>query len=264
MATYETISGIIIEYEPDAETLAFVERVAALASKPRTTANDLIVLIYSGDNPLLGPYPFGGRGAVTKETLANPAYAVLADMLFRKEMAERGVTPEALAARYTMPASEAQEVVGISRVAMRKAALEGRISTWVKGGAYYFDPQEVERFAGAGDKRRAKVREASGGAELSAVVGNAPGGSLYVKGAEVRESARLGEHVVSGSIEEGWTRLLVKFSKESRGEKRVWVYELEPGTDDEAIDVKPFGVKGRFRIAAKLDGKKATDAWRSA
>lgn len=34
--------------------------------------------------------------------------------------------------------------------------------------------------------------------------------------------------------------------------------------DDEAIDVKPFGVNGRFRIAAKLDGKKATDAWRSA
>lgn len=260
MQTHETINGIVIEYDPDAEVQAFLDHVRELAAGSGTTANDLVLLIYSNANPLLGPYPFGDRGAVTRETLANPAYHVLTDILYRQEMAERGVAAETLAATYTLTLAEGAELAGVSKVALRKAALESRVPTWVKGGQYFFRPSDVERFAGAGDGRRKQPAEGQGSGPLEVTLGSKPGVSFRLLGDRAPgDLEKVTGNVRQGTVPGGWSRLCAAFSKDSNGEKRLFAYELVPGDTEEAIDVDGFGIRGKFRVERKVSDRKATE-----
>ncbi|MBS2025329.1 MAG: hypothetical protein JST92_23250, partial [Deltaproteobacteria bacterium] len=47
----------------------------------------LFALVYGEDNPILAPRPEAGRGFLTRESLADPLYVVLQDLLFRKRVA---------------------------------------------------------------------------------------------------------------------------------------------------------------------------------
>src|SRR4051812_9955740 len=101
---HTTLSGHLIEYASDKpEGLdAFVHELAALVADPGHTEDEAIILAHSARNPLLSPHElFPDRRVVTKETLAHPAYAVVADLLARKHVATRGLDVQKMADEHT-------------------------------------------------------------------------------------------------------------------------------------------------------------------
>src|SRR5262245_32600640 len=105
--THTTVSGHHIEYDSTPRVEAFLRRLEDAIDDAKVSENELIGLAYGHENPILDHTMFPSRGAVTKEVLADPAYAVMADLLFRKRLAEEGTDIEKLAARYSMTVSEA-------------------------------------------------------------------------------------------------------------------------------------------------------------
>lgn len=153
-----TVTGHRVEYdEPDGKLARFLARVEKLAGDPKTTEDDLVSVIYSAENPILAPSPFGDRGIVTRETLGNPVYRVLTDILRRKDFAERRVDIAKLSAGYTLSVVEAAERIGVHESAVRQAIAANRIASWVKDGRHYLHPKWVDQFA-EGIEQKSKTR----------------------------------------------------------------------------------------------------------
>jgi excisionase family DNA binding protein len=151
---HETLNGHRVEYdEPDAKLARFLARVEKAMVDEHVTENEMIALVYSVENPLLESSAIGGP-LVTKETLANPIYRVLADLLERKRVAARGIDIVKLAAKYTLTVAEAAEQLGAHENTVRKAIREGRLASWVKDGQHYLNPKWVDQFELATEKSR--------------------------------------------------------------------------------------------------------------
>jgi hypothetical protein len=175
---HTTISGHRIAFpEPEGETQAFLKRVRVDAADPKVTENDLIATIYGNDNPLLAPGIVPGRGMVTRETLANPLYRVLIDLLDRKRMDEKGLAIEDIAARYTMPVSAAAAELEISTSAVLQAIAAGRLPSWLKDGKHFLPPAAVAAFK---PERRGPARVGPRLADLGVSMENAAAGAARV------------------------------------------------------------------------------------
>jgi len=119
--THETLSGHTIEYpDPDAKLDRFLKRARDLLDDRKATEDDLIVLIYGDENPILDRALFPERGMVTKEVLENPVYAVLQDLLGRKRAAIKGQTAEQLGKAFTITVAEAAEQAGVTEDAINR------------------------------------------------------------------------------------------------------------------------------------------------
>lgn len=267
MLTYTTAQGHELQYDDTPPgAVAFLSRVLALASHGGTTEDDLIELIYSAANPILGPYPFGGRGAVTRETLDNPIYHVMTDCLFRARLAAHGKAPEQAGARYTLTVTEAAGRVGVSRAAIQKAIKTGRLDSWVRGGQYYLWPDDVDRFAAAlPETRRGYVSDDAPavGAPLVARVGGTPGVTFRLKVSEAYDAtSRESGHVFTGTIRAGWKTLAVSYSsKTDTGTHRTFLLVV-PGDKETEIEHEGFFLRGRFTVQSKRTGERAAVAWR--
>ena len=90
-------------------------------------------------------------------------------------------------------------------------------------------------------------------------MGHAAGVSLKVKhpGA-LRAKERVQENVISGKVA-SWKRVVVL----SRLEDKTRLFVLEPASGEEKIELGPFFVRGRFRIAEKVNNaERAAEAWK--
>jgi excisionase family DNA binding protein len=143
--THTTVSGHRVEYHPTPKVSSFLERLDALLTDPKVTEQQLIGVAYSPENPILDATFHPGRGMVTRAVLDDPAYEVMVDLLFRKRMAEDGISAEKLASRYSMTVAEAAANLGIHESAVRQAISAKRLASWIKeGGRHYVDPRALK------------------------------------------------------------------------------------------------------------------------
>lgn len=276
MAQHTTIAGHVIDYDqPRGKLAAFLKRVRDAAADPDVTEAELLVLIYSDENPLLEPFPLGGgRGQVTKAVLERPEYRVLQDLLFRKRVAEQGLDVDQLAARFTLAPSEAAERVGVSVSAIRQAIAQQRLASWLRDGQHFLDPRDVDAFAEATEGKRRGPRAGAakttrGGAErppagnaLAVRLGNADGVSFRLKlpgGEKLPGAHKVGPNQHEGQIET-WERIGVI----SGGEGEYRFFELVPGAEERELARGPFFVRGRFDFAQKVNNsRQAREAFKA-
>jgi hypothetical protein len=244
--SYTTASGHRIEYEPTPRVAAFLRRLEAMVDDPKVSSQEMTGLAYSSENPILDHTMFPGRGAVTRAVLDDPAYDVLADLVFRKQLAEDGTPLEKIAAKYSMTVAEAAADLGMSAGAVRQAIAAKRIGSWLKGGQHFLNPKALASLE-VGTRAPTKRATAAAVAALEVRMGSATGASLSVKAKDAID--------VDGRIS-SWKRVVVRTTGEG-GKRRAWV--LVPGTEENQIAHDEFFVRGRFTIAASSNNPRTAD-----
>lgn len=262
MATHETLSGHTIEYEPTPELAAFLARLQALLDDPSKREADMIALAYSRENPLLEPWPFdASRGMVTAAVLAEPAYHVIGDMLFRKRVQDTGTDVAKIAARYTLTIGETAERLGIHESAVRQGIAARRLSSWVKDGRHYLDPVAVDSYKVGPHGPKPPAPRPSNLTPLRVVLGRVQGYNLKVKyPGELEGEERIAEHTIAGNVPR-WARVAV-FTGHA-GTARMFVLEPDPDAEEQTLEHNAFSVRGRFKIVEKINNAaKAGEAWK--
>lgn len=257
MAKYQTVSGHVIEYDETPEVVAFLRRLRALVDDPKAGVHEVTGLAYSRENPILDQTIFPTRGAVTKEVLANPTYAVVSDLVFRKEAAVHGFDLEEMAERHTLTVAEAAERLGVHVSAVRQAIAARRLPSWIRDGRTYIDPASLQALK---VWTRGKAESVKPGGDLRVRIGHRSGISLRVKHpGELLEKERVGANIIDGKIV-GWRRVVLI----SRIEEKMRLFVLEPGDVEEEYAVGPFFVRGPFRIVSKENNaQRANEAWKA-
>lgn len=263
MHTHITVTGHPIQFEqPDAKTGAILEQLQAGVDDPSVDEDDLVALVYSPQNPVMDRNAVPGRGVVTPAVLENPVYRVMTDLLYRKSINAHGASIEAMAARATITPNEAAKRLGITPSAVRQAIASGRLTAWLRDGVNYIDPAALERFelAPHGPPPAAGVERAST-APLVICTGRDGEHTLRVKApGDVLDASSDGE-LQSGRVAP-WRRVLVRVTNKA-AELRVFV--LEPGPDEAEIVRGQLHVRGRFRIAEKINNAQRAEAvWKRA
>jgi len=273
--THTTLTGHRVELEdPKPDVVAFLERLEGMVADPKATEDDLIAVAYGRDNPILDHSIFPARGAVTAAVLADPAYRVMTDLLFRKRVAQDRVDVETLAAEYTLTVGEAAARLGVHENAVRQAIAAQRLPSWMKGGRHYLHPRSVDAFQlaprglrGQEERLAREAAEAAAADEttwLAVCVGGADGLSLRLAPRPVlQDQEKVGRHGVKGRIAAGWQRLAV-LTNGDRG-SRLFVIEPAPGAEPERIEWGTFYVAGLFRVVERINNTRAArkrfEAW---
>jgi hypothetical protein len=253
---HETISGHRVEYpDPNPKIERSLRRVRELAEDARATEDDLIKLVYGRENPLLDQDALPGRGAVTRELLDDPVYQVLTDLLARKRYQQEGTDVEKLARKFTLTVAEAAERKGVSADAIRKGVRERRLPSWVKDGQYYLEPKSLDAIELG---RRGPV--AANVEPLEYRQGYDPATKTTFRVRAVGEPAPEGDGPLKGTIKR-WRRALVL----SGGGGKLRAFELEPSGEANELEFGGFWVRGKFRVARKVNSARAArEAWDAA
>jgi excisionase family DNA binding protein len=249
-----TLSGHRIEFERPTGALAeFFKRATKAAEDKRVTEDDLIALLYSDANPLLSPGFLPGRGVVTKETLAQPLYQVLQDLLLRKSLAQRKLDVQAVADRHTLTMVEAAERLGVHVSAVQQAIKAQRLPSWIKANRHYLSPEAVDAFELS--RRGPKPK----GRKLTYRAGNEYGTSFRVRVPDSKVLEKSGRAVVA-EVDE-WSRIAVL----SGGEGKYRFFELEPVASGlERLEFEGFYVVGPFRVIKKINNpREASEAFKA-
>jgi hypothetical protein len=277
MPTHETLSGHAIEYErPSTKVAAFLKRLREMLDDSKVDEQQMIGVAYSADNPILAPDLFPGRGAVTREVLADPVYHVMADLLARKHFAQRGQAPSSLEGEHTMSVAAAAADLGITEDAVRKAIAARRLPSWFRDGRHMLHPRSVAAFGKllgetrpgrerqdqrSEAERKRDARSAEIDRTLEVKLGNVPGTSFRVSYRdELGHLKRVEGNVHEGTIDGGWKKIAVLANSERFG-LRFWLLEPKgPAVHEIALD--PFFVRGRFTEQPPINNaKRAKEAW---
>lgn len=259
--THTTVSGHRIEYSPTPKVSAFLARLEKLVADPKVTEQNMIGLAYSHENPMLDTTMHPARGMVTKAVLDDPAYGVMSDLLFRKRVAQDGVSVDKLAAKYSMTVGEAAADRGIHESAVRQAISAKRLPSWLKDGRHFVEPRAVKALevGTRGPTKKAAAVAAEVDAEtdtpLDIVMGNEEGASLNVKAAHPIEVDSQSGRTHHGTLA-NWKRVVVKTTG-AGGSKRTFL--ITPGPDENEIKHGSFHVRGRFDIETKSNNPRAAD-----
>ena len=159
MTTYTTTGGRVLNYDDSSPRLAaFLARVHAASLDNSITTDDMILLVYGPDNPLLDPTILPGRYMVTPVVFANPIHHVLNDLLFLKGVRLGRVDMEKAHSRFTISIPDAAKQLGVTGQALRSAIESYRLSAIFKNGQWWTSPQAVATFkvskAGRPKKRK--------------------------------------------------------------------------------------------------------------
>lgn len=161
MAKHTTVTGHVIEYAADEATDRFISRLCKKCQDPRVDSEELTALAFSSYNPILNYDVLPGMGVVTRSVVESPSFHVMTDLLYRKRLAESGVSPERLAKRYTMTVTAAAAELGIHESAVRQAIAARRLVSWLRDGRHYLDPAAVRGLeVGTRGPRRGQKRRA--------------------------------------------------------------------------------------------------------
>lgn len=277
MPTHETMSGHLIEYErPSAKVAAFIARLREMAESAAVTEQEMIAAAYGPENPILAPGLFPGRGAVTKEVLADPVYHVMADLLARKHLAVSGTNVEELAAEHTVAVPDAARELGLTEDAVRKAIAARRLPSWIRDGRHMLHPKSVAAFGKltqSDDKPRRgrerqddrseaeRKRDARIDRELEVKLGNSAGMSFRVRyPASLGDLKRVDGNIHEGIIRDGWKRIAVIAHSDRLG-TRFWALEAK-GVAQHELALGPFFIRGNFTEAPPINNaKRAEEAW---
>lgn len=256
--THESLAGHRIEYDdPSPDVAKLLKRAEALLADPKATEDDLVLLVYGSDNPILDRTLFPERGMVTKEVLENPVYHVLQDLIARKRAAIKGQTSEQLGRPFTLTVAEAAEQTGVSEDAINRGIRARRIPSWVKNGQRYLDPRT---FAALGLGERGALPE--GFMRLKVRVGASHTAQVRVKhaGGELPTKAGTIPYVIETTLPRS-QRVAVLMAG-ANGTLRL--FELIPGEEETRLPFEDFLVEGNFDIARKINGARAARvAWES-
>lgn len=260
MERHTTIAGETLEYaRPGPDLAAFLARVRTAADDPRVSEHALVELIYGSENPILDHTIFRGRGAVTRETFANPVYHVMLDLLDAKRVQVGTLDPDRAAQRYTMTVTEAAGELDMTTSAVRQAIASKKLAAWKKGGVYLLDPHSVATYRDHVKRRGPRPEPA-----LRIRMGNRPGASFRVKAPGLEEvgATKLedGGRVVEAIVPR-FARAAIAFS----GKRSNTFLLLEPDAEEHERDFHgTYGVSGRFRIVEKItDPEEARKRFRS-
>jgi hypothetical protein len=265
---YETVSGQRIEYpEPDARLAKFIKEAELAAADVKVAEDALVALLFGRENPILDQTFFPERGAVTKEVLENPVYAVLSDLLVRKRLQKDGVDPKKLGSKYTLTVGDAAKRKGVSEDAIRKAIRERRLPAWVREGVTYLEQKTLDAVQLGGRGPLPKGGDEPLVFQVGYDKGHEASFKLVVDGkaqpaqVEVDPSKPVNQtHTVHCGRVERWRRAVVFTG--AGGHARF--FELVPSTEEppERLELYGFFVKGRFSIIRKENNpKKAREAW---
>lgn len=258
---YATMSGHEFEVEDERrDAVAFLERMQKMLEDPKVTENDMIALGYGSENPFLDHAMFPGRGAVTPRVFEDPAYHVMADLIARKRLAQDRVDPETLAAEYTITVPEAAARLGIHESAVRQAIASRKLASWVKDGRHFLHPRSLASYQlGTRGPKPTSTRPRAG-SPVSIRFGNAPGVSFRTKhDGIVAESQKVGQHATEMTVG-AWHQIAVMSG--AGPEARMLI--LEPADEENEITNAGFFVRGKFRIAKRLNNLRiANEAWKA-
>jgi excisionase family DNA binding protein len=261
MPVHVTLSGHEIRYEAGPELAGFLERARSLAENPGATSKDLLALVYGQGNPLLDRSHLREHGVVTAAVLDQPAFQVLQDLILRKDLRERGIEVETVAARFTMTVAEAAERLGVHVSAVSKAIHAGRLGSWVKGREgpgrsrqFYLDPDGLGALGPVG-RRGSPPKDL---APLMYRVGAEKGAVLRLRYARERgDTVDVGLSAVPiEGVVQRWRRVAVLRGRQ--GKLRMLV--IQPGRDDREIARGSLYVRGRFDVIEKVDESGAARA----
>jgi hypothetical protein len=257
--SYTTASGHRIEYEASPKVAAFLRRLEEMVEDAKVSTQEMTGLAYSSENPILDHGIFPGRGSVTRQVLDDPAYSVVTDLLFRKQLAEDGTSLEKIAVKYSMTVTEAAAELGMSAGAVRQAIAAKRIGSWLKGGQHYLNPKaltslEIGTRNPVGPRPKPVAAAAAGG-PLEVLMGSKEGATFNVRAKDRIDVDRQSGHTNHGLIAR-WERVVVRSVGET-GSKRAWV--IVPGDKENEIAFSGFYVRGRFTVASSTNNPKAAD-----
>lgn len=276
MKTYTLLTGrkVRLSTWKRPEVDAFLERLRSMIASEHITEQQMIGLAYSTENPILDSTFFPTRALVTKDTLADPAYQVLTDLLARKHLAQRGIDPDALAAEYTLSVADASKMLGIHESAVRQAIAARRIPSWVKGnGRLFLSPRSVEAFriAPRGPMPVDNRREVALSCELEVCFGNERGWSFrldhdgeYVssdpsKAVDLLESNAKPQ--CAGGIR-AWKNVWLISSHEDS--QRYWHLVPNNAAPFSEVVAGSFYARGKFTIAAQSNNSRTARAhWKA-
>jgi excisionase family DNA binding protein len=190
---------------------------------------------------------------------------VLQDLIQRKDLRERGIEVEEIAARFTMTVAEAAERLMVDVSAVSKMIHAGRLPSWVKGREgpgrsrqFYLDPDGLGALGPVG-RRGSPPRDM---VPLKYRVGQEKGTVL-----RLRYAGEQGETVEAGS--EGapvegellrWRRVGILHGRHGKLQMSV----LEPGPDQRVIRQGTLAIKGNFITVEKVsNASTAGRAWKA-
>jgi len=264
--SHRTLAGDELDYpEPAEDDLAqFLERVRDAADDPEVDVDGMTALIYSADNPLLGPSasPVAApeRGTASAETWASPSWHVMLDLLEAKRISVAETTP-------SLRLAEAGELLDLTEDAVRKAILAGTLDGQKRANRWYVTPGSVATYR---DRVLRRGRWPSS-TPLRFRAGREGGFSMAVKSLEKGTKKRVRQGVVEVTLPE-YERVVVRLrwqDGEGRKARRVLVLEHDPSAEPYRYDWPPnkdgpgFFIEGRFRIVDKINNPaKASAAWR--
>lgn len=258
MKTHELANGQTIEYEATPDVERFLTRLRRIVDDPNQATANFVAVAFSKENPILNSDLRPTRGFVTEETLKDPAYQVVQDLLFRKEEGQRRIAE--MSRRYTMTVSDAASQLGMTSSAVRKAVESGRLTAWQREGLTHLDPTEVSAL-NVGTRNPTRGAR-SGGKALDVSVGHEAGASLRIAGADLSGVSRVKGNVLHGAIDAGWREIVVVTGSDG-GKKRG--FRLRPSSSEEALEHGSFYVHGRFEIVEKANTpSRANEMWKAA
>ena len=288
MPTCTLSSGEVLSYaDPAPDVAAYLERVRVAAADPRVSEDDMILLIYNVDNPIMDKELMPGRGAVTVAVMANPIYHVMTHYLEQKEIQRGLIDPAAAAACYTVSVNDAAEQLGITPSAVRAAIKARKIPAHLRNGQWYTRAEGIA-FYKVSNRGRSRGEVAGNGGSVEGKtgsvspptthhtppispvwvrIGGEPGRSmaLRVTGGELIKDGPKGSRHVTGHLSAEWTRALVKVSGPT-AEFRVFVLEpvAPPCAIGEVIEGSMY-VRGAFRVVETHNNLRAAKAvWAAA
>lgn len=254
---HTTLSGHDIKYpDPDPKLDRFLKRARDLCEDPKASEDDLVLLVYGEDNPILDRTFFPGRGMVTAVVIENPVYHVLLDLLGRKRAAIKGHTAEQLGKPFTLTVPQAAEQLGVTEDAINKGIRARRIPAWVKDGQRYVDPRALAVL-----KLGKQGKVPDGFMRLKVRVGASHSGQLRVKhaGGELPNKAEPIPYAIETTLPR--SQRVAVLTAGADGSLRM--FELIPGeTEAKLPPFEGFTVEGNFEIARKINGAAAArKAW---
>jgi len=162
MNTYTLLSGETIQYpDPPHDVANFLAKVRLAAANPNVDLNQLTLLIYSPENPLLDTTILPGRAMVTLKAFDNPAYRIMTDQMGLKQLQLGLATREIWDRQFTISVKEAAKQLNITPGAVRAAITGRKLAAHLLNGQWYIHPNSIAAYK-VSNRGRKKLTEKGG------------------------------------------------------------------------------------------------------
>jgi hypothetical protein len=257
--TYETADGkkIVVD-DMSAEVRDFLKRIQTIADDETKTVDDLILCIYSTDNPIMDTNFIPGRAMVTEIVFNNPVYSVMNDIIYRKQLAKRGQTIDDVYKSYTVSVQGAAAKLSMTPAGIRQAINAKKLDAIRQNGQWWIRPASIDGYRVSNRGKHLKRGKPS----VVAKVGSEPGMSFSIKvtPGTLLEENESGERCFPGD----WTEAIIKTTIKSDQGNSVRAYVIQPGPHTDEIHLGTRYVRGAFDVVRKINNpREANETWKN-